>query len=63
MPNPYDFGGLFEADELVTQVAILRRLVHDAAEKDPAALQLLLSVLPGVESLLADVQSALASRN
>jgi hypothetical protein len=60
---PDYFDTLFEADSLSGRVALLRGLVKAAAEKDPAAVQLLLGMLPAIDALLADVQSALASRN
>ena len=44
-------------------MAILRALVRGAADKDPAALTLLLSMLPAVDVLLADMQAALGQRN
>jgi hypothetical protein len=50
---------LFEADDL----AVLRNLVRVAAGKDPAALQLLVEMLPLIDRLLAEVQAALGRRN
>jgi hypothetical protein len=62
--NPADYwSALFEADDLASRVAVLRALVKSAADKDPSALQLLLALLPSVDTLLADVQAALGSRN
>jgi hypothetical protein len=64
MPDePPDFGTLFEAGDLPSQVAVLRQLVRQAAEGDPASLQLLVSLLPAVDTLLAGVQVALSQRN
>jgi hypothetical protein len=62
--DPADYWSpLFEPDDLATRVAILRALVRSAAEKDPSALQLLLGMLPAVDTLLADVQASLGQRN
>jgi hypothetical protein len=60
MLEPPDLGTLFEAPDLQSQVAVLRRLVRRAAGSDPAALQLLVAMLPAVDTLLADVQAVLA---
>jgi hypothetical protein len=63
-PSPGDYwSAVFEADDLSSRVAILRALVRGAADKDPAALTLLLSMLPAVDVLLGDVEAALARRN
>jgi hypothetical protein len=61
--DPPDFGALFEAGDLPSQVAVLPQLVRRAAEGDPTFLQLLLSLLPAVGGLLVDVQAALVTRN
>ena len=60
---PPDFGAPFDARDLPSRVAVLRQLLRWAAGKDPAAVQLLLEMLPEVDHLLADVQAALASRH
>jgi hypothetical protein len=57
------WAGIFEADDLSSRVAVLRQLVRRAVDNDPAALTLLLSMLPAVDVLLADVQAALGRRN
>jgi hypothetical protein len=61
-PGDY-WDALFEANDLTTRLAILRALVRGAADKDAAALTLLLEMLPAVDALLADVQAALGQRN
>jgi hypothetical protein len=64
MPNESpDFALLFEAPDLPSKVAVLRQLVRRAADSDATALQLLLTLLPAVDALLADVQAALGQRN
>jgi hypothetical protein len=63
MAEPADCGALFDARDLPCRVAVLRQLPRWAAGKDPAALQLLLEMLPAIDGLLADVQAARASRN
>jgi hypothetical protein len=63
MPDPHDFGLLFEAPDLPSQVAVLRQLVRQAAEGNAAAVQLLLALLPSMDGLLADVLTALGQRN
>src|SRR5262245_489147 len=59
MPAGRDFGSIFEAPDLASQVAVLRQLVRGVADGYPAALQLLVALLPAVDGLLADVQVAL----
>jgi hypothetical protein len=62
--NPGDYwSAVFEADDLPSRLAVLRALVRSASDGEPAALQLLLSMLPVVDALLADVQAALVGRN
>ena len=64
MAEPADYwSALLEADDLSSRVATLRALVRSAADKDPAALQLLLSMLPAVDAMLAEVQAAMGQRN
>jgi hypothetical protein len=60
---PPDFGALCDARDLPSRVAVLRQLLRWAAGKDPAAVQLLLEMLPEVDHLLADVQRTLGERN
>jgi hypothetical protein len=62
-PPADDWSAVFEADNLSSRVAVLRQLVRRAADRDTAALQLLLGMLPAVDALLADVQGALTPRN
>jgi hypothetical protein len=54
---------LFVADDLASRVAVLRQLVRRAADRDTAALTVLLEMLPAVDELLTDVQTALGQRN
>jgi hypothetical protein len=61
--EPPDFGPLFNAHDLPSRVAVLRQLLGWAAGKDPAAIKLLLEMLPAIDVLLADVQGALTERN
>jgi hypothetical protein len=63
MPDPPDFAALFDVHDLPSRVAVLRQLLRWAAGKDPAALQLLLEMLPAIDVLLSDVQGALTERN
>ena len=63
MPGPSDFGALFSVRDLPSRVAVLRQLLRWAAGKDPAAVRLLLEMLPEIDVLLSDVQGALTERN
>jgi hypothetical protein len=54
---------LFEADDLGARLAVLRNLARVAAGKDPAALRLLVEMLPLIDRLLTEVQAALGRRN
>jgi hypothetical protein len=63
MPDPPDFAALFDAHDLPSRVAVLRQLLRWAADKNLAAIQLLLEMLSAIDVLLADVQAPLASRN
>ena len=58
-PGDYeDF--LFDIDDLVAQVKVLRQIVRDAARADQAASALLAWFLPQLGPLLSEVQAALA---
>jgi hypothetical protein len=51
---------LFEADELLAKVVVLRQVVRDAARADQAASDLLALLLPQLGPLLGEVEGALA---
>jgi hypothetical protein len=62
MDDPWDDYDdyLFDADDLVAQVRVLRRIVRDAARADKAAQALLAWLLPQLGPLLREVEAALS---
>jgi hypothetical protein len=61
--EPSDLWDLrYQADSVGVRLGIIRDLVRAAAEKNPKAVQLLLEMLPMIDQLLADVQTALGQR-
>jgi hypothetical protein len=51
---------LFEADDLLAQVVVLRQVVRDAARADQAASGLVALLLPHLGPLLGEVEGALS---